>query len=594
MYKTKIQELCQKRSWPLPTYKNNREGPQHNPRFTSTVTVNGVSFHTPTPTRSAKQAQNDAAMLAFHHFSPSTPPLPQHNLCISTLSSFPQPSLCDGAADCDSDSGSGSGSGSVVVVTDAAIPASGVFQQPNLEPVCQVEQISSAVRDDKLTVEDQKNILHLYKNQLQSYVQKRNLGLPVYSSEWEGPPHAMRFKCKVTVAGQTYESEKLYSTLKDAEHAAAEVALKSLPQDGVQEGHAGLYKNLLQELVQKEGFRLPRYTTDRFGEAHMPKFVSQVEVEGEVFSGQEAKSKKQAELSAAKVAYVALKERKGKSEAKIITGLQQPANPQSPVSPGLVYLNQPNKDKEANIITGLQHQANPKSPASPGLVNWNKPNKDEGRSEAKIITGLQQPANPQSPVSPGLVYLNQPNKDKEANIITGLQHQANPKSPASPGLVNWNKPNKDEGKSDQRSLFPLSVHQVETQEISPDCLEAKIITGLQHPTNTKSPACPGLVNRNQPFEDKEANIITGLQYQANPKSSASPGLVSWNQPNKDVVPVISAAASVIQPLYNGRQKYLKKVKSSLTQLYKTDFISEKCIVFIWKYKWLHKGFFVVN
>ncbi|KAL2335114.1 hypothetical protein Fmac_016327 [Flemingia macrophylla] len=493
MYKTKIQELCEKLSWPLPTYQNNREGPEHNPHFTSTIIVNGVSFHTPTPTRQAKQAQNEAAMLAFLHFSPSTPPPPQQNLYISTLSSFPQPSLCDGLADC--------GSGSVVVVVDGAIPASGVLQQPNLEPVCQVKGTSSAVRD-KLTVEDQKSsnslpstkqalssgskgerifllfqrrrvvfrngnwtrpnfvgensrllnlgsdfslllkwdrpashhapiptpqpylpcnhtypvvkdanlnedpteirprvgmglkvgsestklkprlgtrvdmglkvgngntkpsprqflyceeckvftsitprdslnlfallsalsalipiivaairhyartleskkvraqprvtspfiqikkgtdILHLYKNQLQSYVQKRNLGLPVYSSEWEGPPHAMRFKCKVTVGGQTYESEKLYSTLKDAEHAAAEVALKSLPPDGAQEAS-------LNHL---------------FGEAHIPKFVSQVEVEGEVFSGQEAKSKKQAELSAAKVAYVALKERKDLSQ----------------------------------------------------------------------------------------------------------------------------------------------------------------------------------------------------------------------------------------------------------------------------------------
>lgn len=78
-------------------------------------------------------------------------------------------------------------------------------------------------------------MLHLYKNQLQSYVQKNNLSLPVYSSEWEGPPHAMRFKCKVTVDGQTYESDKFYSTLKDAEHAAAEAALISLSPGRVQE-----------------------------------------------------------------------------------------------------------------------------------------------------------------------------------------------------------------------------------------------------------------------------------------------------------------------------------------------------------------------
>jgi len=78
-------------------------------------------------------------------------------------------------------------------------------------------------------------MLHLYKNQLQSFAQKKNLGLPVYSSEWEGPPHAMCFKCKVTIDGHTYESDKLYSTLKDAEHAAAEAALMSLSPGGDQE-----------------------------------------------------------------------------------------------------------------------------------------------------------------------------------------------------------------------------------------------------------------------------------------------------------------------------------------------------------------------
>uniref|UniRef100_A0A0R0JSL9 DRBM domain-containing protein n=1 Tax=Glycine max TaxID=3847 RepID=A0A0R0JSL9_SOYBN len=352
MYKTRLQELCQRRSWTLPTYDNSREGPDHNPRFTSTVNVNGVSFHTPSPTRSAKQAQNDAAMLAFLHFSPpspstSCPTFPQHSLSISALSSFPQPSLF----------ASSSGSPDPSSVVDDILLTNGVLQ-PKLEEVCQTSQISGpviAVRDT-ITAEDQKNMLHLYKNQLQSYVQKNNLSLPVYSSEWEGPPHAMRFKCKVTVDGQTYESDKFYSTLKDAEHAAAEAALISLSPGRVQEGHVGLYKNLLQELAQKEGFRLPIYNTNKSGEAHMPIFVSQVEVEGELFTGEEAKSKKQAEMSAAKVAYMALK------ECKVHQGQTHEFSPDC---------------SEANVITGLKHHANPKSPVSPGLVDRNQHNKDK-------------------------------------------------------------------------------------------------------------------------------------------------------------------------------------------------------------------------
>lgn len=69
---------------------------------------------------------------------------------------------------------------------------------------------------------------HLYKTQLQTYTQKRNLPLPVYTSESTGPSHNCCFKSKVTVAGQTYESPEFFSTLKDAEHAAAKTALISL------------------------------------------------------------------------------------------------------------------------------------------------------------------------------------------------------------------------------------------------------------------------------------------------------------------------------------------------------------------------------
>lgn len=54
---------------------------------------------------------------------------------------------------------------------------------------------------------------------------------------------------------------------------------------------------------------MPVYNTQRSGESHHPTFVSHVEVEGDLFFGQEAKTKKQAEMSAAKVAYMRLQER---------------------------------------------------------------------------------------------------------------------------------------------------------------------------------------------------------------------------------------------------------------------------------------------
>lgn len=76
---------------------------------------------------------------------------------------------------------------------------------------------------------------HLHKNQLQIYAQKRNLNLPVYISERDGPPHACRFKCKVLLEGKTYESHEFFSTLKDAENAAAKTALMSVSSDRIEE-----------------------------------------------------------------------------------------------------------------------------------------------------------------------------------------------------------------------------------------------------------------------------------------------------------------------------------------------------------------------
>ena len=73
--------------------------------------------------------------------------------------------------------------------------------------------------------------------------------------------------------------------------------------------NSGLYKNLLQELVQKEGFSLPVYGTNRSGEVHEPIFFLTVVI-GEVFKGHEARTKKQVEMNAAKIAYTTLKERK--------------------------------------------------------------------------------------------------------------------------------------------------------------------------------------------------------------------------------------------------------------------------------------------
>ncbi|XP_031258613.1 double-stranded RNA-binding protein 1-like isoform X2 [Pistacia vera] len=381
MYKSRLQELCHQRSFNLPEYTSTKQGPDHNPRFQATVTVNDILFTTPNLCRSSKEAQNTAARLAFEHFSSSQPAVS------SSSDQSPQVSATTSVVKDDYrfrgqtpqvDAATSSGkdvfgsrdetalfNANSLVVKDVCRSrgsASASTLQMNIQQTDQTPQVSAAtsvIKDDNRlrgqtpqvnaatligndvygsrdqtplvnatssVVKDvcrSRDTLHLYKNQLQSYAQKRNLAFPIYSCEREGPPHASCFKCKVTVGGQSYECQEFFPTLKEAEHGAAKVALMSLSSDGVQEDESGFYKNLLQELAQKEGYALPVYHTNRTGEAHAPTFVSTVEVEAEVFTGQEAKTKKQAEMSAAKVAYLTLKERKPTQRPTVLSAAIQ-------------------------------------------------------------------------------------------------------------------------------------------------------------------------------------------------------------------------------------------------------------------------------
>ncbi|KAH7855764.1 hypothetical protein Vadar_028587 [Vaccinium darrowii] len=286
MYKSKLQNLCQRNSWALPEYATTKGGHDHNPSFTATVTVNGVPFSTTDDSRNTKEAQNKAAKIAFEY------------LCANPYSAFPQPSRVAAL----SSPPVPASSGSDVRQFNTGISQStmvGAIQTPLMS-----ETLFGAKDDKKLT-----DMRHLYKNRLQNYAQKRNLLLPEYSTEREGPPHASRFKSKVTIDGKSYESPEFTSTLKEAEHAAAKVALESLSVNEVQEIDSGLYKNLLQELAQKEGLDVI-YETNVSGPPHMPTFVSTVVIRGQHFEGQAAKSKKEAETNAAKVACTGLQERR--------------------------------------------------------------------------------------------------------------------------------------------------------------------------------------------------------------------------------------------------------------------------------------------
>ncbi|KAL3535969.1 hypothetical protein ACH5RR_004430 [Cinchona calisaya] len=271
MYKSKLQELCHQRAWDLPVYTTVKGGPDHCPSFTTTVTVNGVPFQSPqNQCKSSKESQNVAAQLAFDYFSSSS----------QTVAS-------------PTSSGFAGSSGNLLH------KLRGNVENSLANETRQVHKVESKPKD----------LLHVYKNQLQQYLQKRNLALPEYSYEFDGPPHARLFRASVVADGITYRRPEYYMTLKDAEHAAAKVALESLSLGEIQEDK-GLYKSLLQELAQKEGSYFPSYTTAKTGAPHMPTFVSTVKVGGETYRGQECKTKKQSEMSAAKVAYNSLMERR--------------------------------------------------------------------------------------------------------------------------------------------------------------------------------------------------------------------------------------------------------------------------------------------
>ncbi|KAG2260907.1 hypothetical protein Bca52824_080201 [Brassica carinata] len=148
---------------------------------------------------------------------------------------------------------------------------------------------------------------HVYKSQLQSYALKQNMDLPIYAAERQGPAHAPLFRCRVTVCGQTFQSHDFFPTLRAAEHAAAKVALASLTPLNPEGVVDVAYKNLLQEIAQKENSLLPVYATSTSGPSHAPTFTSTVEFAGNFYKGEEAKTKKLAEMNAAKVAFMSIK-----------------------------------------------------------------------------------------------------------------------------------------------------------------------------------------------------------------------------------------------------------------------------------------------
>ncbi|WMV07386.1 hypothetical protein MTR67_000771 [Solanum verrucosum] len=313
MYKSKLQELCQNKKWALPKYCCMRDGADHNPKFKASVVVNGINFDSLPLRKSSKEAHNEAAKFAFLHFtnglsymlfrffknvatSVLDPPKKIGHAPVGIFEEFEQQdsrlTKIDASLQDKSTSEIKQG-GSLLTIEDSGLTKT--------EETCQHLQ-------DRLNTSEikQEESHYQYKTKLQMYAKRKNLGVPVYRNKRMSSAQGLYFEATVTVAGELFKSPGAYKSSEEAEESAAQFALMKLVTVALEKSNTGSYKSFLQELAQQEEICLPRYKTTRAGEPHNLTFFSSVEIEAEIFHGDGAKSKKQAEENAAKVAYTAL------------------------------------------------------------------------------------------------------------------------------------------------------------------------------------------------------------------------------------------------------------------------------------------------
>ncbi|XP_038884949.1 double-stranded RNA-binding protein 1-like [Benincasa hispida] len=155
---------------------------------------------------------------------------------------------------------------------------------------------------------------YVFKSRLQEYAQKVGLPTPVYETIKEGPSHEPTFHSTVIVNDVRYDSLPGFSNRKAAEQSAAEVALMELSKSSDLNPHVslpvhetGLCKNLLQEYAQKMNFAIPLYQCQKDdGPGRGPLFSCTVEIGGIRYIGAAAKTKKEAEIKAARTALLAI------------------------------------------------------------------------------------------------------------------------------------------------------------------------------------------------------------------------------------------------------------------------------------------------
>ncbi|XP_020213219.1 double-stranded RNA-binding protein 1 [Cajanus cajan] len=155
---------------------------------------------------------------------------------------------------------------------------------------------------------------YVFKSRLQEYAQKAGLPTPVYETIKEGPSHEPSFRSTVIVNDVRYDSLPGFFNRKAAEQSAAEVALMELAKSNAvnqsitQPVHeTGLCKNLLQEYAQKMNYAMPMYQCKKDETpGRTSVFSCTVDIGGILYIGGAAKTKKEAEIKAARTALLAI------------------------------------------------------------------------------------------------------------------------------------------------------------------------------------------------------------------------------------------------------------------------------------------------
>ncbi|CAA6653765.1 unnamed protein product [Spirodela intermedia] len=152
---------------------------------------------------------------------------------------------------------------------------------------------------------------YVFKSRLQEYAQKVGVPTPVYQTVKEGPSHEPVFKSTVIVNDVRYDSLAGFFNRKAAEQSAAEVALAEIEKSGKMTEclptvhETGLCKNLLQEYAQKMNYAIPSYQCNKQASGKLP-FSCTVEIGGIQYIGAAARTKKEAEIKAARTALLAI------------------------------------------------------------------------------------------------------------------------------------------------------------------------------------------------------------------------------------------------------------------------------------------------